>query len=184
MGQGRVWAGCGRLARRAAQPSPRVHRQPPRPPARLPRRVLEVCDRVKGALGPNTDCTITPAPRDSLAAGAGTACAAVGRRACKDVTSSSNLRRIVGSRKHLGGSGSIDSSLSLKDTFAERQAGALLRGRGGAGHAFGPHAAQRALPCLHACRLACMCYAPPCHALTMPSSPPPPPPPLPLQRWR
>jgi hypothetical protein len=45
---------------------------------------LEVCDRVKGALGPDTDCTITPAPADSLAAGASTV---PRRKACKDVTS-------------------------------------------------------------------------------------------------
>jgi hypothetical protein len=50
-------------------------------------RVLEVCDRVKGALGPDTDCTITPAPADSLAAGSTTS-TALGRKACKDVTSS------------------------------------------------------------------------------------------------
>lgn len=96
--------------------------------------MLEVCDRVKGALGPDTgeqeagtrqrmlacvfgascaaaagllppaclpaapppatpaaDCTITPAPLDSLAAGATTS-AALGRKACKDVTSSEPRR--------------------------------------------------------------------------------------------
>lgn len=79
-------------------------------------RVLEVCDRIKGALGSNTECTITPAPADSLAAVAGAA--SFSRRACKDVTSSSNLWRIVGHKKQAG-SGSIDS-LSLKDTYAER----------------------------------------------------------------
>lgn len=81
-------------------------------------RVLEVCDRVKGALGPDTDCTITPAPLDSLAAGATTS-AALGRKACKDVTSTSNLRRIVGSKKNLG---QIGSQEGAKDTFSERQA--------------------------------------------------------------
>jgi len=49
--------------------------------------VLEVCDRVKGALGPDTECTITPAPPDSLAAGA-SASTVLRRKACKDVTSS------------------------------------------------------------------------------------------------
>lgn len=52
---------------------------------RLACRVLEVCDRIKGALGSNTECTITPAPPDSLAAVAGAA--SFSRRACKDVTS-------------------------------------------------------------------------------------------------
>ena len=71
---------------------------PARPPAacppacRLPsyrRRVLEVCDRVKGALGPDTDCSITSAPPDSLAAaGANASSAVLRRKACKDVTSS------------------------------------------------------------------------------------------------
>lgn len=82
-------------------------------------RVLEVCDRIKGALGSNTECTITPAPPDSLAAAAAGA-SSFRRRACKDVTSSSNLRRIVGHKKQAG-SGSIDS-LSIKDTYAERSA--------------------------------------------------------------
>lgn len=83
-------------------------------------RVLEVCDRVKGALGPDTECTITPAPADSLAAGA-PASTVLGRKACKDVTSTSNLRRIVGSKKQLAQSSSMESGLS-KDSFAERQA--------------------------------------------------------------
>ncbi|KAL4458483.1 hypothetical protein ABPG75_013348 [Micractinium tetrahymenae] len=83
-------------------------------------RVLEVCDRVKGALGPDTECTITPAPPDSLAAGASTS-TALRRKACKDVTSSSNLRRIVGSKKALSSSGSVEAG--LRDIYAERHAG-------------------------------------------------------------
>jgi UTP:GlnB (protein PII) uridylyltransferase len=81
-------------------------------------RVLEVCDRVKGALGPDTDCTITPAPADSLAAGASTV---PRRKACKDVTSSSNLRRIVGSMKSLQPGGSGSEGAAPKDSHAQRQ---------------------------------------------------------------
>ncbi|KAI3435844.1 hypothetical protein D9Q98_001902 [Chlorella vulgaris] len=82
-------------------------------------RVLEVCDRVKGALGPDTDCTITPAPADSLAAGSTTS-TALGRKACKDVTSTSNLRRIVGSKKGLN-QGSSESLEGPKDIFPLRK---------------------------------------------------------------
>ncbi|KAL4855006.1 ACT domain-containing protein ACR10 [Chlorella vulgaris] len=81
--------------------------------------VLEVCDRVKGALGPDTDCTITPAPADSLAAGSTTS-TALGRKACKDVTSTSNLRRIVGSKKGLN-QGSSESLEGPKDIFPLRK---------------------------------------------------------------
>ncbi|PSC71312.1 ACT domain-containing ACR9-like [Micractinium conductrix] len=81
-------------------------------------RVLEICDRVKGALGPDTECTITPAPPDSLSAGT-SASSKLLRKACKDVTSTSNLRRIVGSKKQLVGS---SSEAALKDSFAGRQA--------------------------------------------------------------
>ena len=56
--------------------------------------MLEVCDRVKGALGPDTECSITPAPPDSLAAaGANASSAVLRRKACKDVTSSESRRR-------------------------------------------------------------------------------------------
>lgn len=80
-------------------------------------RVLEVCDRVKGALGPDTECTVTPAPPDSLAAG--TTTSVLRRKACKDVTSTANLRKLVGRKKQLSSSPSMD--VGLKDTFAERQ---------------------------------------------------------------
>ncbi len=86
-----------------------------------PHRVLEICDRVKGALGPGVVCEIEPAPVDageSFGHGVGrshfgsvhpldtspggTGAAAhptLRRMACKDIASSNNLRNLVGNRK-------------------------------------------------------------------------------------
>lgn len=86
-----------------------------------PHRVLEICDRVKGALGPEVVCEIEPAPVGSeesfgdavpISGGpfgpvhpldAGGLVEGVHptlrRMACKDIASSNNLRNIVGTRK-------------------------------------------------------------------------------------
>lgn len=58
-------------------------------------RALEICDRVKGVLGSDTECGIAPAPLDSIADTA----TLTRRKACKDAVSFSNLRSIVSKRK-------------------------------------------------------------------------------------
>jgi len=89
-----------------------------------PHRVLEICDRVKGALGPEIICEIEPAPITSeestcdtarvcerpfgtvhpledvgIAVEGGGLHPTLRRMACKDASSINNLRNIVGSRK-------------------------------------------------------------------------------------
>jgi len=88
-----------------------------------PHRVLEICDRVKGALGPEIVCEIEPAPTssegsiyDAIPDGKGSfgtvhpletgGIAVEGglhpnlrRMACKDIPSYNNLRNVVGSKK-------------------------------------------------------------------------------------
>lgn len=63
-------------------------------------RALEICDRVKGVLGSDTECSISPAPLDSIA----DTPTLTRRKACKDAVSFSNLRSIVSKRR--AGSGS------------------------------------------------------------------------------
>ncbi|KAL6777150.1 hypothetical protein ACKKBF_B20360 [Auxenochlorella protothecoides x Auxenochlorella symbiontica] len=58
-------------------------------------RALEICDRVKGVLGPDTECSISLAPLDSIAEGP----SLVRRKACKDAVSFSNLRSIMTRRR-------------------------------------------------------------------------------------
>lgn len=59
------------------------------------KKALEICDRVKGVLGPDTECSISLAPLDSIAEGP----SLVRRKACKDAVSFSNLRSIMTRRR-------------------------------------------------------------------------------------
>ena len=67
-------------------------------------RALEICDRVKGVLGPDAECTISSAPPDSVCP-ATSATAVLRRRACKDATSSASLRRCGGAHLLFVGAG-------------------------------------------------------------------------------
>ena len=66
---------------------------------------------MKAALGPDAECTIAPAPHDSVAPGA--AAAVQRRRACKDAPSSGNLLKAVTMRKM-----SMSSSAQRADSGA------------------------------------------------------------------
>ena len=86
-------------------------------------RVLEICDRVKGALGPDVVCVIEAAPSNPVVDNEidpltmappgfspfkptwGSAGPSLHRMSCKDTASSSNLRAIVGKRKENNGNG-------------------------------------------------------------------------------
>jgi glycine cleavage system regulatory protein len=70
-----------------------------------PHRVLEICDRVKCALGPDVVCEVEP-EKDAMESEARLG-GATSRRSCKDASSSANLRSVV-SRKKLMTSSSDD----------------------------------------------------------------------------
>ena len=87
-----------------------------------PHRLLEICDRVKGALGPDVNCEIEPAPLLAMTSAAGSDPShsffntskgsghSLHRMACKDTTSYANLRSIVGRRKEANTSGPCSSA--------------------------------------------------------------------------
>lgn len=80
-----------------------------------PHRVLEICDRVKCALGPDVTCEVEPEhdpePKTQVSHASEARSLAAGstffRRPCKDASSSANLRSVV-SRKKLMTSSSDD----------------------------------------------------------------------------
>lgn len=88
-----------------------------------PHRVLEVCDRVKGALGPDVACTVEGVPPGGEGDEAGEAALpgaeagpSLHRIACKDAASSANLRSIVGRRRAAGSCGAAAASSAASDS--------------------------------------------------------------------
>lgn len=84
-----------------------------------PHRVLEICDRIKGALGPDVKCLVQAAPRtgdpyDSFE-GSGHI---LPRLPCKDALSSRNLRAIVERKAENSGSGTGSGYGSSNDLSA------------------------------------------------------------------
>jgi len=82
-------------------------------------RVLEICDRITGALGPGMTCTLQSATRHAESAGE----VRSRRLPCKDARSYTNLRSIVGHRSESGGSG--HSSLGCLDELCGTMYGTL-----------------------------------------------------------
>lgn len=96
-----------------------------------PHRVLEICDRVKGALGPDVHCDIEPAPLAAMTVAGGSAPTlmqsrssghSLQRMACKDTASCANLRSIVGRKKEACISGAASSG-SYATSYAASSSG-------------------------------------------------------------
>lgn len=93
-----------------------------------PHRVLEICDRVKGALGPDVQCDVEPAPQAAMTIAGGSSPFlrqskssghSLMRMACKDTASYANLRSIVGRRKEassMSGPGSYATSYAASSS--------------------------------------------------------------------